>query len=315
MPQPNADTTDTPADDLDPDLAAQAAADEGADDDGEGQGEGEAAAGAEGAAEGAAADTEGGATDAAAADGEVVITLDGAELAEGEDGKTTPKWLPDLRRANREKERRIRELEAQLAKSAPAAPALGAKPTLESCDFDTERFQSEYEAWTQRKVEQDQAERQRQQDEQAERAQWQTRLDAVTRAASTLRVQDYDDAAEAFSDAFNPVQQAIIVAGPDDPKAAALLRYVLGKNPGKAAELAAIKDPVKFAFAVSKLETQVKVTTRKLPPAPDRVVRASGAGTAAVDSALAKLEADAEKTGDRTKVAAYLRQKRQAQTA
>jgi hypothetical protein len=161
----------------------------------------------------------------------------------------------------------------------------------------------------------EQADRQRQQAEQQERQQWMSRLESVQRAASTLKVQDHDDAAEAFADTFSPVQQGIIIGGPEDPKSSALLRYVLGKNPAKAAELAAIKDPVRFAFAVARLETQVKVTTRKPAPPPDTRVRAAGAGMAAVDGTLAKLEAEAEKTGDRTKVAAYLRTKRQAQTA
>lgn len=134
-------------------------------------------------------------------------------------------------------------------------------------------------------------------------------------AASGLKVSDYDDASQAFEDTFSIVQQGIVIGGPEDPKASALLRYALGKNPKKAKELAAIKDPVKFAFAVAKLETQLKVTPRKSAPPPDRQVRSSVAGATAVDNQLARLQAEADKTGDRSKVAAYLRQKNKAKQA
>lgn len=99
------------------------------------------------------------------------------------------------------------------------------------------------------------------------------------------------------------------MGGPDDAKTSALLRYALGKNPKKAKELAAITDPVKFTFAIAKLEDKLKVAPRKTAPPPDTVVRSSVAGSAAVDSALKRLQDQADKTGDRTKVAAYLRSK------
>lgn len=310
MPQPNVDTdlTDPNASATDEDLAAQAAATEGAGDEGE--------AGEAGEGEGAAATED---PPAAGADdgADVVITLDGTDAEEGEPAKAAPSWLKDLREANRQKERRIRELEQQLTRAAPAVQPLGPEPELEEF-ADAEaiaKYRADLAAWHGRKAEHDQQQRQQQQTQETERQHWMSRIESVQRAASTLKVQDYDDAAEAFSDVFSPVQQGIIIGGPDDPKASALLRYVLGKNPARAAELAAIKDPVKFAFAVAKLESQVKVTTRKPPPPPDRTVRAGGAGQAAVDGELAKLEAEADKSGDRSKVAAYHRRKRQAESA
>ena len=88
--------------------------------------------------------------------------------------------------------------------------------------------------------------------------------------------------------------------------------YALGKNPTKAKELSAINDPVKFAFAVAKLETQLKVTNRKAAPPPESTVRGTGRVSGAVDSTLERLRADAEKTGDYSKVMQYKRQKRQS---
>ena len=95
----------------------------------------------------------------------------------------------------------------------------------------------------------------------------------------------------------------------------ALVVYALGKNPKKAKELAAISDPVKFAFAVAKLETQLKVTPRKTAPVPERQIRGSAQLSGAVDSTLERLRAEADKTGDRTKVAAYLNAQRAKKAA
>ena len=197
-------------------------------------------------------------------------------------------------------------IEAAVQKAAPAqATALGEKPTLAGCDFDEDRFAAELEGWHAKKL-QVEAERVRQEEAQkAEQQRWQSRLESVNKAAQGLKVRDYDDAAAVFEDSFSVVQQAIIMAGPEDSKASAVLKYALGKNPKKAKELAAITDPVRFAFAVAKLETQLKVEPRKTAPPPDTPVRSSVANAAAVDSTLARLRAEAERTGDYSAVTRY----------
>jgi hypothetical protein len=110
-------------------------------------------------------------------------------------------------------------------------------------------------------------------------------------------------------DVLNPTQLGIIVNGADNP---AQLVYALGKSPAKAKELAAIKDPVKYVFAVAKLETQLKVQPRKAPPAPERVVRGNAGTATGVDNTLARLQAEADKSGDRSAVAKYLRDRKKA---
>ena len=92
--------------------------------------------------------------------------------------------------------------------------------------------------------------------------------------------------------------------------------YALGKNPKKAKELAAINDPVKFAFAVAKLEAQLKVNPAKRPPAPERAVTGGSAPiSGTTDSTLDRLRAEAERTGDMTKVIRYRQQLREKQAA
>ncbi len=242
---------------------------------------------------------------------EVVISI-GEETPPQEEEARAPEWVRELRKANREKERKIRELEAKLNASATETKpvVLGAKPTLESCDYDSDEYEKKLADWYERKREADAAEAEAAAQRDAEAKAWQDKLDSYEKAKTSLKVRDYEDA-EAFAlDTFNVTQQGIVIQGSDNP---ALIIYALGKNTKRAKELASITDPVKFAFAVAKLETQLKVSNRKAAASPERTIASGGTRlSGAVDSTLERLRAEAEKTGDYTKVLQYKRQKRNA---
>ena len=122
-------------------------------------------------------------------------------------------------------------------------------------------------------------------------------------------MRDYDDAEEVAQQTFNVVQQGVMIQGAEDP---ALVIYALGKNPKKAKELAQIDDPVKFAFAVAKLESQLKISNRKAATRPESKVSATAPIKGAVDSTLERLREEASKTGNMDKVMAYKRAQKQA---
>jgi hypothetical protein len=86
----------------------------------------------------------------------------------------------------------------------------------------------------------------------------------------------------------------------------------LGKNPKKAKELSELKDPVQFAFAMGKLETQLKITSRKTTPPPPEKKVVGNASASSSDDMLEKLRDEAARTGDFTKVVAYKRQLKQS---
>jgi len=69
---------------------------------------------------------------------------------------------------------------------------------------------------------------------------------------------------------------------------------------------------VKFAFAVAKLETNLKVTTRKASSRPEKKISGTARPSGSVDNTLERLRTDAEKTGDYSKVFQYKRQKKSA---
>lgn len=250
-------------------------------------------------------------TAAADAPAEVTITIGDAAADDEEETRTAPDWVRDLRKASREKDRHIRELEQKISTLAPAAPAIvvGAEPTIEGCDYDNERFSREFKAWHGRQQAAETEARKKQEAADTEKKAWEARLANHGKLKSELRVKDYDDAQAAVEAALSVTQRGLIVHGAEN---SAQLEYALGKNPKTLRGMAAITDPVKFAFAVAKLETKLKVAPRKTAPIPERTVRGNASSTGAVDSQLDRLRAEADKTGDRSKVSAYLRQKQQA---
>lgn len=244
-------------------------------------------------------------------DGEddVVVSI-GEESPPQEEEARAPEWVRELRKANREKERKIRELEAKLnaAPTETKPVALGKKPTLEDCDYDSEEYETKLAAWYEDKRLHDAAEADAQAQRDAEAKAWQDKLDSYAKARASLKVRDYEDAEAVALETFNVTQQGIVLQGSDNP---ALIIYALGKNTTKAKELASITDPVKFAFAVAKLETQLKVTNRKAAASPERTITSGGGRiSGSVDSTLERLREEALKTGDMSKVMAYKRSKK-----
>jgi hypothetical protein len=247
---------------------------------------------------------------------ELKITLGGQTLTEPEpEAERAPEWVRDLRKSHRELQRKVREYEVreQTAPAAQAIPTLSAKPKLEDHDYDTDRYEAALESWYKQKDAVEVAKRQQQQQVEEQQRTWQAKLDGYAKAKTDLKVRDYDDAESTVQETLSVVQQGVVLQGAENP---ALVVYALGKNPKKAKELAAITDPVKFAFAIAKLETQLKVTSTRKPPAPERGIPVGNAPiSGTTDSVLERLRVDAERTGDMTKVIAYRRQQREKQSA
>lgn len=243
-------------------------------------------------------------------DDEVVVSIDGESPPQDDDDNKAPGWVRDLRKSHREAQRENRELKAKLEALSGAGdkPAeLGKKPTLEDCDYDSDVYDQRLGEWYERKREHDDAEAKLKDDQRKQEQEWQNNLDEFAKKKAALKVKDFDDAEEFVDEHFSQMQRGMIIQGAENP---ALVYYALGKNPKKAKELSEIKDPVKFAFTVAKLETQMKVTTRKAATKPERTVSGNARPSGSVDSTLGRLRAEAERTGDYTKVRQYKQQKR-----
>ena len=255
-----------------------------------------------------AASTDAEAPDSGDDDGELIVSI-GEEAPPQPEETAAPAWVRDLRRHNRELTKRLKELEAK-ERQQPVQTALPPKPTLESCDYDADEFERQLDGWKDAKRQADDAEASaRKQQEQAEQA-WQSRLSTYTERKQALPADDVDDAEQQVRELFGDMRWAILVDGADDP---AMLVYALGKYPERAKELAKIESLAQFTFKAAKLESELKVTKRKPTVAPEKTMTGTApVGVAGADAALERLRADAERTGDYSKVIAYRKQKRAA---
>jgi hypothetical protein len=241
---------------------------------------------------------------------EVVVSI-GEEAPPPEEHTPAPEWVKELRKTNRELQRQNRELQGKL-QAAPTENkpvVIGNKPKLEDHDYDADKYEEALTNWFERKRQADDVNAKQEAEVMNQQQAWQAKLDGYGKAKAELRVKDFEDAEEVAQQVFSITQQGVLLQGADNP---ALVVYALGKNPAKAKELAEIKDPVKFAFAVAKLEKDLKVTNRRQAPAPERIISGTGRSSGAVDSTLERLREDAARTGNMTKVIAYKAQKRSA---
>lgn len=245
---------------------------------------------------------------------ELVVTIGEESPTSNNDddfhGKPAPSWVKELRQRERKQRKELNELKKQLEqRQQPQSQqeiTLGKKPKLEDFDYDADEYEKARDEWDeQKRLFEKQEERKRAEQEEANKAAEKT-YNAYHEKAKALNARDFEDAEYEVQDKLSVTQQNVILTALDDP---AKFVYAIGKSPEKLKELASIDDLLKFAVAAAKLETQMKVTKRKAATPPERTVKGSGTLSGTVDSTYERLVAKAEKTGDRTEVIRYLRQK------
>lgn len=243
-------------------------------------------------------------------DEEFVITVGDEEPEPSDDddfsGQPAPAWVKDLRKQSREDKKRIKELEAQVQQAKPAEKPIevGQKPKLSDFDYDEDQFESAVEQWHERKRQVEQQQAAKQAEEEKAKQAWQTKMQSYEERRQNVasKVRDFEEVEEAAKDKLTATQQGILIHAAENPE---LILYHLGKNPKKAQELSEITDPIQFAFAAAKLDSQMKIQTRKPSTQPERKPSGSAGLSGVVDQKLAQLEAKAAKTGDRTELIKY----------
>lgn len=209
--------------------------------------------------------------------------------------------------------RRIAEMERTIApKEEPLPTDLGPEPALEDFDFDADKFtaavkeRARQEARIAAKAAQPVADP----DEAA--AQVAATRERIEEEKAALKKPDVEDAFDLVRGTLSEVQQSLLVATVDKGNTAKLI-YALAKNPERLLALAAQNDIPRFIKDVAKLEGQLKMVKRT-PPNPDEPERGSGRlSRESADKTLEKLEAEADRTLDRSKVIAYKRKLRETQ--
>jgi hypothetical protein len=241
---------------------------------------------------------------------ETVVSLGAKPETTAEQESST---FRELRKRLREQEREAKAAKAELERlKAPEKPQLGPRPTPADSDYDDDKHTAALEAWLKQKaaVEAAEAEGRKAQEKQAE--EWTQTVHRYRERKTELaaKVADFDDAEETVAATLSVAQQSAIMAYAEQPEA---LIYALGRNEGKLSELAKHTDILRFVADIAKLEAKdLTVTTaKKSPPKPAKVVSgATAPATAIASKTLERLEAEAEKTGDRSKVHAYQREQK-----
>lgn len=239
---------------------------------------------------------------------DVVVTI-GEEAPPAEEHAPAPAWVKELRKANREKDRRIRELEAKLqTPSAETKPALGKKPTIEDHDYDTEAYEAALSNWFEQKRKVEEAEAIQRKAEEEQQQKNLSKLQAYAEKRKELKLSDYEDAEAVVQEVLSVPQQSILLHGCENP---AVVVYALGKNLAKLQELAKKTDLTEFAFAAAKLEAQVKLTSKKsMAPPPEKRLSGTGRSSASLEDRLEAARKKAEQTGDMSEVVRIKREMR-----
>jgi hypothetical protein len=235
-------------------------------------------------------------------DSELVVTIDGEE----EEKEEAPAWVKDLRKQNRDKNKEIRDLKTKLETFTTASKEveLGKKPNVDDYEYGDVRFEKDLTDWIERKrVIDEKAAASKKQDE-LQAKEWQDELDAYKERAKALNVKNFEEIEDNVKDILSITQQSIVIQACVSPEK---VMIALDSNPEIAKKLASITNPVKFAGEIVRLESKMKVEKRRASTSPEKVVKSTGGAASLSENKLAKLEEEAGKTRDRSKLVAYKR--------
>lgn len=245
---------------------------------------------------------------------------EGHNLVVAGDQPVPVKETPDkAKERNREFARlRARNAELEREREARTQPATvadpGAKPTLESCGYDTPKFEADLDAWHEAKRLKLTADAQAAQEAQKAQGERQQKLVkyAESKAEISTKLADYSELEATVATGLSQVQRDVILHYTENPT---LVIAALGRSPERLQDFANTKDLGLLIAKAAKLEARTELKSKTTTPAPERRVTGSGSKAGGSDKELERLQAAADKTGDRTPVVNYLREKRRAATA
>lgn len=218
-------------------------------------------------------------------------------------GQEAPAWVKETREKYREAQRENRKLRQQLEQRSgqPEQQALREKPTLDAHEYDSDAYEQDYAAWLSEKSQHDARQKAEQEKYQHYDERYKSSVDAVR-----AKVADYDEIEQSIVETMPPQRQALIKMLVDDP---ARMVVALGKSPAQQEKLSGLDD-IQFAKQIVLMEQQMSSKSKsRNPNKPKPKTHELEGAAGGVDTRLAKLEAEAAKTGDRSKVIAYKRNK------
>ncbi len=228
------------------------------------------------------------------------------EVAESSGRGENSDLVKHLRQVTKEQARKLAELERQLPKAPPTE--VGPEPQFDDYWDDPDKFKTDLLAWNERKRQAADEGKQQQQAQQRAEEEGKAVVQAYEGQKAALARPDYEDAEVAVFGKLGAEKVALLLQGSDN---AAQVIHALHRFPDRLKALSEIANPAKFAFAAAKLEGQLKVMPKRKAPPPEEIARGNAAPGGG-DRELARLEKEADKTGDRSALVAYRRKLRES---
>lgn len=213
-------------------------------------------------------------------EGGVVLTIDGETVDDDDDDipddAEPSAVIKEMRRKLKERTRRVKELERQQANVASEVQAeeVGPRPTLESADYDEDRYAEELASWFEKKRQADDRVKAAEEKQQKIVQRFEQKRAAYDVERGKLGVPDFDQSEEAIKSAFNATGQGVILAASKEP---AKVIYALSRSPETIKALAELADdPVVLSAEIARFESRIKLSPRKPSTEPERRVRGGG---------------------------------------
>lgn len=231
---------------------------------------------------------------------------DASQEEVGDDGPDLPR---KLRHEIRDRDRRLAAKERELAElraaNVPKPVEVGPRPQLADFDYDEDRYSEAVDAWSDRKVKAALSDRDAAAPDEAMQEDFRRRVDRFQEDVANLPYGDAKAMVEAAVAAMPASLQAAVVQVADDP---ARLVYALGKYPDKLRALIEQPNQARMMGDIARLEGQMKTGTRK-PTAQPQAQRRGDAMPRGGDKELARLQKEADRTGNRTALVRYKKEK------
>ncbi len=221
------------------------------------------------------------------------------------------KALKEKNEASKADKKRLKELEAKEAERSASKDQveLGDKPSRDDYEYDQDdKYETDLIAWHDRKRKHETKKQADKDEVTAADERWHKRVSTYDTNKAALKADDFEEVEDRVKAKFSVQQHAIAIHALDKPE---LFVLAVGKNQKILDRLSEIKDPVKFAVEIGKIEAKLK-TTKSKAPAPETRLKGTAAIGGSSDKTLAKLEREAEKSGDRTKIIAHRKMLREA---
>lgn len=211
--------------------------------------------------------------------------------------------MRNLREELKRQRQRVKELEQR---DTPKVDEVGEKPNIDDYWDKPEQYDQDLEAWLERKREAKQREERQAEAAAKQQERWQRESAAVEAKFAEIRVPGKDEARSIVEEDFPGQLFAFLVKAAGDNAAALIVG--LGKSPEKRAQLKQLADEgslVEFIRDATLMGKEVRMGARKPATVPEKQHRGSTGGAARTDAKRARLEREAEETGDYSALVRY----------